>query len=254
MASLGKQISDFFNGNTTNDNDEGLRGLFIDELKGIYYAERSILDNLPAMADAATTDQVRNAFQQHLEETRNQVTRLERIFESIGVEADDKTCNAIDGLADDGDEVISSTDDGSLTRDAGLIIAAQKIEHHEIAVYGSLHTLARLLGFTEAVQLLEETLQEEKNTDRKLTQIAESFVNERAKSEDRDVSEYGQSHTSQDTNNWSDNKGWNKDSDTMTADSTRHESGMNYGGSTEPSISTGQGRTSDVTAGGPLGV
>ena len=183
MATIGKQIADFFSGGSTTDNDEGLRGLFVSELQGIYYAEKALVDNMPNMADAATTDEVRQAFQHHLEETRGQVTRLERIFDSIGVAADDKTCNAIDGLADDADEVISSTESGSLTRDAGLIIAAQKVEHHEIAAYGSLHALAQLLGYTEAAQLIEQSLQEEKNTDKKLTQLAESFVNERAKAE-----------------------------------------------------------------------
>lgn len=183
MASIGKQIADFFSGGSTSDNDEGLKGLFVSELRGMYYAEKALVDNMPNMADAATTDQVRGAFQQHLEETRNQVTRLERIFDSIGVEADTKTCNAIDGLADDGDEAISMTESGSLTRDAALIIAGQKVEHHEIAAYGSLHALAQLLGYTEAAQLIEQSLQEEKNADKKLTQIAESFVNERAKAE-----------------------------------------------------------------------
>ena len=149
----------------------------------MYYAEKALVDNMPNMADAATTDEVRQAFQHHLEETRGQVTRLERIFDSIGVDANDKTCNAIDGLADDAEAVISGTESGSLTRDAGLIIAAQKVEHHEIAAYGSLHALAQLLGYTEATQLIEQSLQEEKNTDKKLTQLAESFVNERAKSE-----------------------------------------------------------------------
>lgn len=183
MATIGKQIADFFSGGSTTHSDEGLKSLFVNELKGMYYAEKTLVDNMPDMADAATTDEVRQAFQHHLEETRGQVTRLERIFDSIGVSADDKTCNAIDGLADDADEVISSTESGSLTRDAGLIIAAQKVEHHEIAAYGSLHALAQLLGYTEATQLIEQSLQEEKNTDKKLTQLAESFVNERAKSE-----------------------------------------------------------------------
>ena len=183
MANIGKQIADFFAGGSTTDHDEGLRGLFISELQGMYYAEKALVDNMPNMADAATTDEVRQAFQHHLEETRGQVTRLERIFDSIGVSADDKTCNAINGLADDAEAVIGSTESGSLTRDAGLIIAAQKVEHHEIAAYGSLHALAQLLGYTEATQLIEQSLQEEKNTDKKLTQLAESFVNERAKSE-----------------------------------------------------------------------
>jgi ferritin-like metal-binding protein YciE len=230
MATIGKQIADFFTGGSVTDNDEGLRGLFINELKGIYYAEKALVDNMPNMADAATTDQVRMAFQQHLEETRGQVARLERIFASVGVEPDSMTCNAIDGLADDADMVISSTEDGSLTRDAALIIAGQKVEHHEIAAYGSLHTLAQLLGYHEAAQLIEQSLQEEKNTDRKLTQLAESFVNERAKSEGRANDIYSNPNR----RNYFDD-----DSDRSM---------------TNTSSTMGYSSTGNVTAGGPLGI
>ncbi|GAB3906798.1 hypothetical protein GCM10028803_39740 [Larkinella knui] len=180
MASFTDQLAKFFG---TQDTDTSLRELFISELKGMYYAEKQIADALPNMAEAATTDVVRNGFEQHLSETQNQIRRLEQIFQHLGVEADEKTCNAVDGLVDDGDMVIAQTDSGTLTRDAGLIIAGQKVEHHEIAAYGSLHSLARLLGYHEAAQLIEESLQEEKNTDKKLTEIAESFINERAKME-----------------------------------------------------------------------
>ncbi|MGV3558061.1 YciE/YciF ferroxidase family protein [Larkinella arboricola] len=180
MASFTDQLANFFG---MNDTDTSLRELFISELKGIYYGEKQIADALPTMAEAATTDVVRDAFHQHLAETRNQIQRLEQIFQHIGVEADEKTCNAVDGLVDDGDVVIAATDSGSLTRDAGLIIAGQKVEHHEIAAYGSLHSLARLLGYHEAAQLIEQSLEEEKMTDKKLTEIAESFINERAKLE-----------------------------------------------------------------------
>jgi ferritin-like metal-binding protein YciE len=180
MASFTEQLANFFG---TADTDTSLRELFISELKGIYYAEKQIADALPNMAEAATTDVVREGFQQHLAETENQIRRLEQIFQQLGVDADEKTCNAVDGLVDDGDMVIAQTDAGSLTRDAGLIIAGQKVEHHEIAAYGSLHSLARLLGYHDAAQLLGESLEEEKNTDRKLTEIAESFINERAKME-----------------------------------------------------------------------
>ncbi|RRB02092.1 YciE/YciF ferroxidase family protein [Larkinella rosea] len=180
MASFTDQLAKLFGANET---DTSLRALFISELKGIYYAEKQIAEALPDMAEAATTDVVRDAFRQHLSETGNQIRRVEQIFQHLGVEADEKTCNAVDGLIDDGEVVISDTDAGSLTRDAGLIIAGQKVEHHEIAAYGSLHSLARLLGFHEAARLIEESLEEEKNTDKKLTEIAESFINERAKME-----------------------------------------------------------------------
>lgn len=180
MASFTDQLAKFFG---TKDTDTSLRELFISELKGMYYAEKQIADALPDMADAATTDVVRDGFTQHLAETQNQIRRIEQIFQLLGVEVDEKTCNAVDGLIDDGEVVIGDTDAGSLTRDAGLIIAGQKVEHHEIAAYGSLHSLARLLGYHEAALLIDESLQEEKNTDKKLTEIAESFINERAKME-----------------------------------------------------------------------
>ncbi|WP_229311057.1 YciE/YciF ferroxidase family protein [Larkinella soli] len=166
-----------------NETDTSLRELFLSELRGIYYAEKQIADNLPDMAEAATTDVVRNAFEMHRAQTQDQIRRIEQIFSQLGVDADEKTCNAADGLIDDGDVVIAETDSGSLTRDAALIIAGQKVEHHEIAAYGSLHSLARLLGYHEAAQLIEQSLQEEKDTDKKLTEIAESFINERAKME-----------------------------------------------------------------------
>ncbi|CAN5374160.1 hypothetical protein BH09BAC4_BH09BAC4_15780 [soil metagenome] len=196
MASLGNQIANFFSGND-NDTREGLHGLFVSELQGIYYAEKQAVDALGEQADAATTDEVRNAFLQHQEETRLQVSRLESVFQSVGVDADEKTCAAIDGLVDDAQQVVSDTESGSLTRDAGLIIAGQKIEHHEIAAYGSVVTLATVLGYTDAARLLQQTLDEEKNTDRKLTQLAESFINQRAASED--------DNTSSGSNQYSDN-------------------------------------------------
>ena len=175
-------VSNFFSGNDTNTGD-GLKSLFISELKDIYYAEGKAIDALGDQADATTTDEVRAAFLHHQEESRNQRTRLERVFDSLGISADEGTCNAIDGLVDDAERVVSNTESGSLTRDAGLIMAAQKVEHHEIASYGSAVTLAKVLGFNEAAQLLQQTLDEEKNADKKLTQLAESFINNRAASE-----------------------------------------------------------------------
>lgn len=187
MATFGERIANFFGGSDT-ETQEGLRGLFVSEVKDIYYAEKQALDALGEQADAATTDEVRNAFLTHQEETRNQIARLEQVFNSIGVSAEEGSCNAIDGLADDAQRVVSSTESGSLTRDAGLIIAGQKVEHHEIAAYGSVVTLAQVLGYSEAARLLEQTLNEEKNTDKKLTSLAESFINNRAASESDDSS------------------------------------------------------------------
>jgi ferritin-like metal-binding protein YciE len=267
MATIGKQIADFFSGDSTTNNDEGLRGLFINELKGAYYAEKAAVDNMPSMADAATTDQVRMAFQQHLEETRNQVVRLERVFESIGESPDSMTCNAMDGLADDAEMMISTTEDGSLTRDAALIIAAQKIEHHEIASYGSLHSLAQLLGYTEAAQLIEQTLQEEKNTDKKLTQLAESFVNERARAEGRNDSTYSSPNRrnyfdDDDSSLSGSTSGSTSGSQSGYASGANYQSGSQMGGSTTYSggsstmggIGSGYSSDRDATLGGTMGV
>lgn len=186
MASFMDRVSNFFSGNDT-ETSEGLKSLFVNELKDIYYAEGQAIDALGEQADATTTDEVRNAFLMHQEESRNQRVRLERVFDSLGISVDEGSCDAIDGLADDCRRVVSNTESGSLTRDAGLIMAAQKVEHHEIASYGSMVTLAKVLGFNEAAQLLQQTLDEEKAADKKLTQLAESFINNRAAGEvDRD--------------------------------------------------------------------
>lgn len=175
------QITNFFGGNTADR--EGLHGLFVNELKGMYYAENQLVDALQEQADAATSDEVRNAFLQHKQESRVQAERLEQIFNRLGIEADEMECDAADGLIDDAERVVATTESGSLTRDAGLIIAGQKVEHHEIAAYGSLHTLARVLGYNDVAQILQQSLEEEKATDKKLTMLAESFVNEQAASE-----------------------------------------------------------------------
>jgi len=226
MATFGERIANFFGGNDL-DTQEGLRGLFVTELKDIYYAEKQAVDALGEQADASTTDEVRNAFLQHQTETRNQVSRLEQVFSSIGIDVEEGTCNAIDGLVDDAQRVVSNTDSGSLTRDAGLIIAGQKIEHHEIAAYGSAVTFAQVLGYTEAARLLEQTLDEEKNADKKLTVLAESFVNSRAASEQHD-----------DLNRNDDyNDGINRDS-VINPDGTRYAEG-----STGSSATLGYGRT-----------
>lgn len=183
MATFGERIANFFGG-IDNDTQEGLNNLFIAELKDIYYAEKQAIDALGNQADAATTDEVRNAFLQHQEETRGQVARLDDVFATLGVAVEEGSSNAIDGLVDDAERLISNTESGSLTRDAGLIIAAQKVEHLEIASYGSVVTLAQVLGYQDVARMLEQTLDEEKNADRKLTKLAEGFVNNRAAAEE----------------------------------------------------------------------
>jgi ferritin-like metal-binding protein YciE len=163
--------------------ESALNELFIDELKDIYWAEKHLTTALPKMAKAATSEELRTAIQNHLAETENHVTRLERAFDSIGEKAVAKKCEAMAGLIKEGDEIVADTEKGSITRDAGIISAGQKIEHYEIASYGTLKTLAGVLGYDEAAELLDATLQEEKNADNMLTRIAESSINQAAKSE-----------------------------------------------------------------------
>jgi len=163
--------------------ESALNELFIDELKDIYWAEKHLTTALPKMAKAATSEELRSAIQNHLAETENHVSRLERAFESIGEKAVAKKCEAMAGLIKEGDEIVSETEKGSITRDAGIISAGQKIEHYEIASYGTLKTLAGVLGYDEAAELLDATLQEEKNADVKLTEVAESSINQAASKE-----------------------------------------------------------------------
>ncbi|QHS61901.1 YciE/YciF ferroxidase family protein [Chitinophaga agri] len=157
--------------------------LFVDQLKDIYWAEKNLVKALGKMQKAATSEELKDAIATHLEQTRGQVGRVEQVFESIGQTAKAKKCPAMEGLIAEGQEVIEDTEEDSAVRDAGLIICCQKIEHYEIASYGSLRTLAGRMGHDEAVQLLEQTLNEEKETDVLLTQLAESSVNEEAAAE-----------------------------------------------------------------------
>nr|WP_067058851.1 ferritin-like domain-containing protein [Mucilaginibacter sp. L294] len=163
--------------------ESALNELFLDELKDIYWAEKHLVKALPKMAKAATSNELRSAIETHITETKNQITRLEDAFASIGEKAVAVKCEAMAGLLKEGDEIVAETEKGTLTRDAGIISAAQKIEHYEIASYGTLRTLALTLGYNEAAELLEATLKEEKNCDSLLTQIAEGGINETAKSE-----------------------------------------------------------------------
>jgi ferritin-like metal-binding protein YciE len=163
--------------------DSALNELFLDELKDIYWAEKHLTKALPKMAKAATTDELRTAIENHLAETENHVSRLEQAFESIGEKAVAKKCEAMAGLIKEGEEIIADTEKGTITRDAGIISAAQKVEHYEIASYGTLRTLAGVLGYNTAAELLEATLKEEKKPDELLTQVAESSINQSAKSE-----------------------------------------------------------------------
>jgi ferritin-like metal-binding protein YciE len=163
--------------------DTMLQTLFLDSLKDMYYAEKSVVKALPKLAKAATSEQVRGAFEKHLQQTHGQVQRLEQVFEILSKKAQGKKCEAIEGLVREADSLIKETRKGSLTRDVALIMAAQKMEHYEIASYGSMATLAAQLGVSQVKELLGQTLQEEKDTDLLLTQIAESSINQKAEQE-----------------------------------------------------------------------
>ena len=153
--------------------------LFHDTLKDIYFAEKKILATLPKMAKAAQNEELRAAFEKHRDETEVQVERLERVFAIIDKKPQGKTCDAIIGLTEEGAEIMKEYK-GSPALDAGLLAAAQSVEHYEISRYGTLRTWAEELGHADAASLLEETLSEEKATDEALTRIAESVVNQEA--------------------------------------------------------------------------
>jgi ferritin-like metal-binding protein YciE len=153
-----------------------LSDLFHDTLKDIYFAEKKIMSALPKMAKAAHSEELRAAFEKHLEETEGQVERLEAVFEEIEARPQGKTCDAIMGILDEGKEIMSEYK-GMPALDAGLLAAAQAVEHYEISRYGTLVTWADELGLTNASKLLKETLAEEKTTDQTLTKIAKEVVN-----------------------------------------------------------------------------
>jgi ferritin-like metal-binding protein YciE len=159
--------------------EKNLKELFHDTLKDIYFAEKKILSALPKMAKAAHSDELRAAFEKHEAETQGQVERLELVFEEIDQAPRGKTCDAIMGIIEEGQEIIKEYK-GMPALDAGLLAAAQAVEHYEISRYGSLMTWASELGLTQAAKLLEETLSEEKKTDATLSKLAESSVNKHA--------------------------------------------------------------------------
>jgi len=160
-----------------------LRDFFIDQLKDIYWAEKKLVKKLHKLSDATTSSQLREALDNHLIQTRIHVERLEKVFSLIGTDVDAKKCPAMSGIIEEGEEIIDETDEGTAQRDVGIIFAAQKAEHYEIATYGGLAQLAKTLGYMEAKELLGQTLQEEKRADELLTQIAESGINYQASRE-----------------------------------------------------------------------
>lgn len=167
----------------TPADESALKELFVDELKDIYWAEKHLAKSLKKLAEGSTSDKLKTAFTTHLSETEEQITRLEKVFESIDEKAEAKKCEAMNGLVKEAEELLEDTDEGTEVRDVALISAAQKCEHYEIATYGTLKTLAGVLGYTDAQKMLEETLAEEKAADKMLTEIAEGGVNVAAENE-----------------------------------------------------------------------
>lgn len=164
------------------DAAKNLNDLFEDSLKDIYWAEKALVKALPKMIKNATNEKLKAAIEKHLAETENQVTRLEDCFKAIGKKAQAKKCDAMQGILDEGDSIIQETEAGTV-RDAGIIAASQKVEHYEIATYGTLAAYAKILQESEALKILLQTLEEEKKCDELLTQLADTNLNSKAAKE-----------------------------------------------------------------------
>jgi len=162
------------------DRESKLQRFFVNQLKDLYWAEKKLVKTLPKLSEAATAPELKDAFTNHLQETRQHVERLEQVFAIAGEETDSVKCPAMAGIVDEGSDIIDETDDDTAQRDVGLIFAGQKAEHYEIATYGGMVELAKTLGYEDAASLLKQTLEEEKNADDLLTRIAQQSVNQRA--------------------------------------------------------------------------
>ena len=160
-----------------------LQKFFSDQLKDIYYAEQEVLKALPELKSAATTEELEDAIEEHTLQTRRHIKRLEKVFHMIGQRPEGKRCEAMDGIIKECKTIIRETEENTMTRDAALIIAAQKIEHYEIASYGGLVALALTMGLGRAAEILDKTLAEEMDTDQMLTDIAENYINVEAEHE-----------------------------------------------------------------------
>lgn len=171
---------------TAKSQDSMLVEFFKDELKDIYWAEKHLVKTLPKMQKAATSEELQEAIANHLEETKEHVTRLEQVFELVDQKPQAKKCDAMEGITKEGEGIIEETEEGTATRDVGIILASQKVEHYEIATYGSLVQLAHTLGLEDAAEILQTTLDEEKKADETLTEVAENGINYEASSEEED--------------------------------------------------------------------
>lgn len=166
-----------------NEMNSPLKEFFVDEIKDIYWAEKHLVKTLPKMHKAANSEDLKNAFADHLETTKGHVARLEKVFELLGEKAQAKKCDAMEGITKEGEGIIEETEEGTPTRDVGLVLAAQKVEHYEISTYGGLAQLARTLGHEDVAEILDSTLSEEKEADELLTGIAEKHINYEAAEE-----------------------------------------------------------------------
>jgi len=171
---------------TAQTTDSKLREFFIDQLEDLLWAEKKLVKTLPKLQEAATSAELKDAFGNHLAQTQNHVTRLEQVFGLIGEDVDTTKCAAMAGIVDEGEDIIDETEEGTAQRDVGLIFAGQKAEHYEIATYGGMVTLAKTLGYNDAADLLSQTLEEEKEADNLLTQIAENNINYQASTEPKE--------------------------------------------------------------------
>lgn len=172
-----------FSTKTSAKAEPALMELFLDGIKDIYWAENHLVKNLPKMQRAATSPELATAIENHLAETETHVKRLIKIFDLLDEKPQAKKCDAMEGLTKEGEGIIESTEEGTATRDVGIILASQKVEHYEIASYGGLAQLAKTLGLTDVAGVLAETLAEEKKADSLLTDIAENSINFKAADE-----------------------------------------------------------------------
>lgn len=168
---------------------EMLDKFFYDSLKDIYWAEKHLTKAIPKLSKAATNEELISALDEHLEVTETHIERLEQVFELLGKKVQAKKCEAMEGLTKEAESIVEETEKGTSTRDVGIIMASQKVEHYEIATYGGLTQLAKTIGLTEIADLLGQTLQEEKDADENLTSIAENDINLKADSEGEDERE-----------------------------------------------------------------
>lgn len=164
---------------------KSLKELFINELKDVYHAEKQVARMLPKMSKQVSNETLKEHFDEHLKETENQITRLEKIFQELEMSPKAKKCMGMEGIIEEGKEILEEIDDPSVL-DAAILASAQKVEHYEISTYGTLATFADLLGMDDIAEILRETLEEEKATDQKLTELAESEINIEAKSKEEE--------------------------------------------------------------------